>query len=182
MWNFMGDHASKQKDRGTYGDMFGAVNSLFSGLAFAGIIYTILLQREELRLQREELIKSVEAQQESAAALEKQVRLSAVAAKINALSSLLSEAKQSLEEVKAGKTKSLAGGGSIGGIGGGPPQDFLKAQREYAHNLERAQGRFNQIKGELSQLTHSLDLQNLDLFFEASDTTEQPDAEVSNIG
>jgi len=41
--------------RGTFGDMFGAVNALFSGLAFAGIIYTILLQREELKQQREEL-------------------------------------------------------------------------------------------------------------------------------
>lgn len=41
--------------RGTFGDMFGAVNSLFSGLAFAGIIYTIMIQRKELSLQRKEL-------------------------------------------------------------------------------------------------------------------------------
>ncbi len=44
-----------EKDRGTIGDMFGVVNSLFSGLAFAGIIITIYLQRDELRLQRNEL-------------------------------------------------------------------------------------------------------------------------------
>ncbi|MBQ7424111.1 MAG: putative phage abortive infection protein [Prevotella sp.] len=43
------------QSRGTFGDKFGAVNSLFSGLAFAGLIYTIYLQQEELRLQREEL-------------------------------------------------------------------------------------------------------------------------------
>lgn len=43
------------KDRGTFGDMFGAINSLFSGLAFASIVYTILLQRQELSLQRHEL-------------------------------------------------------------------------------------------------------------------------------
>ncbi len=42
-------------NRGTFGDMFGAINALFSGLAFAGIIFTILLQRNELELQREEL-------------------------------------------------------------------------------------------------------------------------------
>lgn len=41
--------------RGLFGDMFGALNALFSGLAFAGIIYAILLQRKELGLQREEL-------------------------------------------------------------------------------------------------------------------------------
>jgi hypothetical protein len=40
---------------GLFGDQFGAVNALFSGLAFAGLIYTILLQKEELKAQREEL-------------------------------------------------------------------------------------------------------------------------------
>lgn len=43
------------EDRGTIGDMFGSINSLFSGLALAGIILTILLQRTELKLQRKEL-------------------------------------------------------------------------------------------------------------------------------
>ena len=41
-------------DRGTFGDMFGAVNALFSGLAFGGIIYTILLQQKEMKIQSEE--------------------------------------------------------------------------------------------------------------------------------
>ncbi len=44
------------KDRGTIGDMFGVVNALFSGLAFIGIIYTILLQSRELQMQRRELM------------------------------------------------------------------------------------------------------------------------------
>jgi len=42
-------------ERGTFGDSFGAINALFSGLAFSGLIFTIYLQREELGLQREEL-------------------------------------------------------------------------------------------------------------------------------
>jgi hypothetical protein len=42
-------------ERGTIGDMFGSINALFSGLALAGIILTILLQRNELKLQRTEL-------------------------------------------------------------------------------------------------------------------------------
>lgn len=41
--------------RGQFGDIFGAVNALFSGLAFAGLIFAILLQREDLELQRQEL-------------------------------------------------------------------------------------------------------------------------------
>lgn len=42
-------------ERGTFGDMFGAVNSLFSGLAFAGLICTLIVQMKELKAQREEL-------------------------------------------------------------------------------------------------------------------------------
>lgn len=37
------------------GDMYGAPNALFSGLAFAGVIFAIHLQREDLDLQRKEL-------------------------------------------------------------------------------------------------------------------------------
>lgn len=40
---------------GTFGDTFGALNALFSGLAFAGVIVTILIQRSELKNQRTEL-------------------------------------------------------------------------------------------------------------------------------
>ena len=40
---------------GVFGDSFGLLTSLFSGLAFSGLIITILMQREELALQREEL-------------------------------------------------------------------------------------------------------------------------------
>lgn len=43
------------EEKGPIGDMFGSVNALFSGLALAGIILTILLQRKELQLQRIEL-------------------------------------------------------------------------------------------------------------------------------
>ena len=68
--------------RGTFGDMFGAVNTLFSGLAFAGVIYAILLQRKELSLQRKELEltrgeleRSAEAQERSAAVLDEQLAI-----------------------------------------------------------------------------------------------------------
>jgi len=40
---------------GSFGDSFGILTSLFSALAFSGMIITILLQKEELGLQRQEL-------------------------------------------------------------------------------------------------------------------------------
>ncbi|WP_143491805.1 MULTISPECIES: putative phage abortive infection protein [unclassified Pseudomonas] len=40
---------------GTFGDSFGALNSLFTGLGFAGLLVTIFLQREDIKLTRMEL-------------------------------------------------------------------------------------------------------------------------------
>lgn len=42
-------------DCGTFGDQFGAVNALFSGLAFVGLIYTIIQQNRSIELQRKDL-------------------------------------------------------------------------------------------------------------------------------
>jgi hypothetical protein len=41
--------------RGSFGDMFGGLNTAFAGLAFAGIIFAIVLQKKDLELQRQEL-------------------------------------------------------------------------------------------------------------------------------
>lgn len=38
-----------------FGDTAGAINGLFSALAFAGVIYAIFMQRDELEMQRKEL-------------------------------------------------------------------------------------------------------------------------------
>lgn len=42
-------------DRGLFGDMFGAVNALFSGLAFAGVMYAIVMQRHEILIAKREI-------------------------------------------------------------------------------------------------------------------------------
>ena len=55
IWAGSGLWLFADEDRGTFGDMFGAINSLFSGLAFASLVFTILMQRKELELQRSEL-------------------------------------------------------------------------------------------------------------------------------
>lgn len=48
-------HSGGTENAGTAGDMFGGLTALFSGLAFAGLITTLLMQRRELALQRLEL-------------------------------------------------------------------------------------------------------------------------------
>lgn len=45
-WILITYNVAEWSNRGTFGDMFGAVNSLFSGLALIGITYSIYLQIE----------------------------------------------------------------------------------------------------------------------------------------
>ena len=50
-------------ERGQFGDSYGAVNALFTGLAFAGLLFTILLQQHQLRLQRIDVFAQIEQMQ-----------------------------------------------------------------------------------------------------------------------
>lgn len=58
--------------RGTFGDMFGVANSIFSGLAFVGVVYAILLQRSEVSIAREELDRTKTMLNDQSTALKEQ--------------------------------------------------------------------------------------------------------------
>ena len=47
-------------EKGVYGDSYGSVTSLFTGLAFAGLLFTIFLQQREIKLQREDFLTQLE--------------------------------------------------------------------------------------------------------------------------
>ncbi len=51
---------------GTFGDSFGPLTSLYSGLAFAAVVVSIWFQRQDLKQTQEELRASVEAQESMA--------------------------------------------------------------------------------------------------------------------
>lgn len=66
-------------DRGTFGDMFGSLNTLFSALALGAVAYSTMLQRKDLEITRAdfkiqvgEIQRQAEATAESAKQLEKQ--------------------------------------------------------------------------------------------------------------
>ena len=73
------------QERGQFGDLFGAVNALFSGLALAGVVYAILLQQEELSLQREEM--------------ERVARAGELSARLTAISQLIAHNRERYREV-----------------------------------------------------------------------------------
>ncbi|MGV6831375.1 MAG: hypothetical protein ACWA5P_07435 [bacterium] len=106
-------------DRGTFGDLFGAVNALFSALAFAVLIYTIILQREEIKQNREEIVlnrkeleKSAKLQRKAQEVLIQQVAQTHLSAKMNAMRTLvdyynnqISNPKSSEDVVEKAKLK-----------------------------------------------------------------------------
>lgn len=82
-----------------------AVNALFSGLAFATLIFTVFLQRRELQLQRQELAetrreleRSASAQEASEAALRAQAEASALTATLSATHTLLTYYREAIGE------------------------------------------------------------------------------------
>ena len=76
-------------ERGTFGDLFGAVNALFSGLAFAGLIYTIILQKEDIEIQRKEIAQNRAELKKSANAQKQQVEQMKLTARLDALKTLI---------------------------------------------------------------------------------------------
>lgn len=96
--------------RSQFGDMFGGINAVFSGLAFLGVIYAIFLQREDLKLQRkeleltrEELKRTAEAQEKSEKALSKQAASLKVTAVLNGLSAILQHYNALIETTNSAK-------------------------------------------------------------------------------
>jgi hypothetical protein len=78
------------EERGQFGDMFGVVNATFSGLAFAGAIYAVLLQQEALALQREELKATREELKNSIAEQKRQAEAMAKSTQLDTVNFLLS--------------------------------------------------------------------------------------------
>lgn len=102
-WAFSADW----KSSADFGETFGALNAFFSWSAFAGVIFTILLQREELRLQREELAltrhelqRTAEAQEKSERNLQEQAKALRATARLNAMSTLVRVYSDKIEEIK----------------------------------------------------------------------------------
>lgn len=75
-------------NRAAFGDMFGLRSSLFTGLAFAAVIYSLYLQRQDLKITQKEFQKSVKAQNEQAESLKETALLNALNTLVNSYTEL----------------------------------------------------------------------------------------------
>lgn len=72
---------------GAFGDSFGVLSSLFSGLAFAGLIVTILQQQKQLNSITKE-------QERTATLLDEQLQIARATARLNYLNTMLDHVNQ----------------------------------------------------------------------------------------
>lgn len=93
-------------EAGPFGDMYGALNTLFSGVALAGIVLAILLQQRELQLQRRELeltrlelSRSADAQSATQEELQHQTTIHLKAAAISSLAAMMSSHSSTLRDL-----------------------------------------------------------------------------------
>jgi hypothetical protein len=78
---------------GTFGDSFGFLTCLFSGLSWVGVIIAVLMQREELQLQRKNSSESTESQRKIA--------------KLQALSAMLTQYMRMRDDAREEKQEEL---------------------------------------------------------------------------
>ena len=146
-----------ENERGTFGDQFGAVNALFSGLAFAGLIYTIILQRHDLklqrrdlRLQREELALTRKEMEEQTAEFEKQNETLKIQRFENTFFNMMSQFQEVVNNLSVMVTTS-------GGIYESKGRDVFQAQFEKTvvyvdlKNEAKNKARFRGMKGALEK-------------------------------
>jgi len=96
------------EDLGRLGDSFGAVNALFTGLAFAGLLINLVQQREEIALQHRELIESRKQFERSATAQEQTARLNAYTSLLNEYSARLAALVAANKDFLAQRDRNLA--------------------------------------------------------------------------
>ena len=108
---------------GTYGDSYGSLNTLFSGLAFAILIISLFMQRQELQAQRQELEAQRNEIKESNAIADKQREITEQQAKLNAqqihdarvqnfytlLFKFLDEKRKKIEDLEFSKKSDITG-------------------------------------------------------------------------
>lgn len=88
--------ASAIAEMGQYGDVYGGLNTLFTGLAFVGLVVTILLQRQEMKETREEFEEQTKQFEEQTRLLNEQIEEQKRATEIQVHTALDSQNREEL--------------------------------------------------------------------------------------
>lgn len=117
---------------GQFGDNFGVITSLFSGIAFSGVLITLLLQRDELKLQRNEIERSKEEQKQNE-------RLNALAALLSVYHELYYKKEAELDAYLS-KANIPGSTGAVEEAAKKELDDILSKRNKINDELEKAAG------------------------------------------
>lgn len=129
---FLAKNLATLSERGAFGDSFGSVNALFTGLAFAGVVFTILLQIRELRLQRADFLQQLEAMHQSKEEVEEQNKILRAQVEVQ----LLDTVTRAIE--LEGQADALAATQWV--PGSGPHNEHVQAMRVGASDIRKRVG------------------------------------------
>lgn len=137
-------------DAGPFGDLFGSINALFSGLAFAGLIYAILLQRRELELQRLELQATREEMKLARSEAERSASAQEATARLSAITTLVDHHRSEIDRINS--RLRVADATHISGFRSRDATEAEKSElavleakvAEYVSNLEQAYERLRE--------------------------------------
>ena len=110
-------------EAGAFGDMFGAINALFSGLAFAGVIYALILQDSEIKKNSEQFQKSLRATE--------------ISARLTAFSTLLQECDSALQRYERWESSA-------------PDSDYKKVKETVREKIKEHRAEVERLTNELS--------------------------------
>lgn len=117
---------------GNFGDSFGGVSALFSGLALALAIYSMVLQQKQAAEFEKVTVASLDQQSRAIDLIEKSLAAQANAAKVVALTSLIEHEEQRIDTLR-----------HWGGIAGD--------ENKYVNGIKAAEKRIEHYKTQLKQ-------------------------------
>jgi archaellum component FlaC len=137
-----------QDDWSLFAEVFGSIGgTLFAGLAFAGLIWTIRVQQRELKETRKELAEATKAQVKSQKAHEAHVKVAQQSARLSAATALLNHYEAQIPKLE--KKMSL-------GMGGGP--EVRERLTKVLKEVDTLETEIQDLRDELKVLIRHVDI------------------------
>ena len=119
---------------GTFGDSFGAINALFSGVALALAVYSMILQQRQSAEFEHKTLAAMAQQAETIELIKTSLVQQANVARVTALTYLIEREEQRIEKLKEWGTQSY------------------KDENYYSQGIKAAQGRVNDYQEQIKKV------------------------------
>lgn len=123
-----------RSDLGQFGEAFGVMDALFSGLAVCGVVYTLFLQWQEIK-------QTVRNQQRLERSAQKATLMTCLSTELSALNTLLSSLYERINDLQEMKSQ-------VERVGA----DFLAEEQRLTAKRDSVEQDVEQVLGQIAQL------------------------------